>query len=65
MCYLDGIVSFLWEEAVVGAEMSSLNVSVSSLSLLAEEEQETEANREYSLQVKGEAQEEPIELDLS
>ena len=65
MCYLDGIASFLWEEAVVGAERSSLNVSVSSLSLLAEEEQETEASREYSLQAKGEAQEEPVELDLS
>lgn len=65
MCYLDGIASSLWEEAEVGVVRSSLSVNVSSLSLLAEEEQETEASQKCSLQAKAEAQEEPIELDVS
>ena len=65
MCYLDGIASFLWEEEVVGTEKSSLNVNVSSLSLWAEEEQEIQVSLECSLPVKGEAQEESVELNFS
>ena len=65
MCYLDGNASFLLGEEVVGAERSSLTVNVSSLSLSEGEEQEIQASQEYSLQVKGEAQEESVELDFS
>ena len=45
VCYLDGIVSFLWEEEVVGAERSSLNVNVSSLSRSVVEGQESQENQ--------------------
>ena len=47
---------------MVGAERSSLNVNVLSLSLLAEGGQETQASQEYCLQAREEAQEESIEL---
>lgn len=62
MCCLAEIASSLWEEVVVDAGRSSLNANVSSLSRLAEGEQEIQANRECSLQATKEAPEEPIEL---
>lgn len=62
MCYLDEIASSLLEEEAVDAARSSLNGNVSSLSRLAEEEQESQANRGCSLQATEEAQEEPVEL---
>lgn len=64
MCCPDEIASFPWEEEVVDAERSSLNVNVSSLSQLAEEGQESQANQECSLQAIEEAQEVLVELCL-
>lgn len=65
MYYLDGMASSPWEEEVVDAERSSLNVNVSSLSQLVEEGQGSQADQECSLQAtegaEG-AQGEPIEL---
>ncbi len=47
---------------MVDAAKSSLNVNVLSLSRLAEEGQESQANQECSLQATEEAQEESVEL---
>ena len=50
---------------MVGAKRSLLNANVSSLSLLAEVEQEIQGSQEYCLPAREEAQGESVELYFS